>query len=434
MEEAGNSRPSAEGPAAWPAVFLFAFSLAIRLAFLFVFRPPFESTYWNLSTGLLQHGSLAIDGKAITDFEPLYPLFLAVARWLSRDHMLIVQVIQSLVASLGSIYAYRLAQALTGRASVGAIAALLYALDPLLIRHAVAPSDLLLATTLLVAFAYYFVSGTTRARRALAGVTLGLLILTRMMTLPLAALAVVVGVSERRFQLALTLAASVLVLVLPFLGRNLSVNGTPWPTRSGVNLYVGNSPHAAALMPDHDLDILEVDADALIDRELAGFSGSESEHDRAADALLTKSAFAYMSEDPLRTLRQKALNGLYFFSPRLVPLYTSTVETRVVLDPSGRVVVENPGRRPRIEAMAYTTFYAPVLVAALFGIFLRRRDLRRDAILWCITATFVAVHVLYFPATRYRAPMEFVLLFYAAVALQFIWDRRGAVSIRPSPL
>ena len=416
---------SAEGDAVPSAVLLFALGLLIRLGYLFVFTPPFEGTYWNLSTSLLRDSSLAIDGHAITHFEPLYPLFLAGARWLSRDQALLVQVFQSLIASLGTAYVYGLAHALTGRRSVAAIAALLHALDPLLVRQAVAPSDLALATTLLVAFAYYFVSGTTRVATALAGGVLGLVILTRTMTMPLAALAALVVVAERRFQSALVLVAGVLVLVLPFLVRNLSVNGSWWPTRSGLNLYVGNSPHSAAMLPDYDPDILEVEAEALIDRELAGFSGTQPEYDHAADALLTRYAVAYMADDPLRTLRQKALNGLYFFSPRLVPFFPVTTETRAVIDRSGRVVVENPGQRPRIEVIAYAAFYAPVLVAALFGIFLRRRYLRRDAILWCITATFVAVHVLYFPATRYRAPMEFVLLFYAAVALQFIWDRRG---------
>jgi uncharacterized membrane protein len=48
---------------------------------------------------------------------------------------------------------------------------------------------------------------------------------------------------------------------------------------------------------------------------------------------------------------------------------------------------------------------------------MRRRDWRRDAILWSNAAVLILVHVVYFPATRYRAPMEFVLLFYAAVAL-----------------
>jgi hypothetical protein len=62
----------------------------------------------------------------------------------------------------------------------------------------------------------------------------------------------------------------------------------------------------------------------------------------------------------------------------------------------------------------------PVLALAAMGLWLRRGELPGDVVLWAIVATFVVVHAIYFPTTRYRVPIEFVLLFYAAVAL----DRR----------
>jgi len=79
--------------------------------------------------------------------------------------------------------------------------------------------------------------------------------------------------------------------------------------------------------------------------------------------------------------------------------------------------VEHSPARPLADQLTYAVSYVPVLAAALAGIWVRRRALRHDLILWCIVLTFVAVHVVYFPATRYRAPMEFVLLFYAAVGI-----------------
>jgi hypothetical protein len=124
------------------------------------------------------------------------------------------------------------------------------------------------------------------------------------------------------------------------------------------------------------------------------------------------------------TLRQKALNILYLFSPRLVPFYITGSDTRAI-DRSGHVIVENPRRRPFIEVVSYSAFYTPVLLAAFIGVYLRRCQLSRDAILWCIVANFTAIHAVYFPATRYRAPMEFVLLFYAAAALQHWLSKTG---------
>jgi hypothetical protein len=107
---------------------------------------------------------------------------------------------------------------------------------------------------------------------------------------------------------------------------------------------------------------------------------------------------------------------LYFFSPRLVPFHIAGPETRLA-EREGKATVESAETRPLIEIVAYSVSYTPVLVAALFGVYLRRHHFRTDVMLYCVVATFTIVHALYFPATRYRAPVSFVLFFYAAVAL-----------------
>jgi len=400
-------------------------AVLVRLAYLFAMPTPFlpfdRSAYWALASGLLLNGSLADGGRPVTDFEPVYPVFLAATRWLSGNSALTVQVIQVVIASIGTIYLYRLADALTGNRQIALIAALLYALHPLLIRQAAAPAESSLFTTLLIAFTYYFVTAVGAASMALAGLVLGLLVVTRMMILPLAGLAAALLMARRRYSSALALALPVVLLLLPFCIRNWSVNGSVWPTRSGVNLYIGNSPYTAALLPDYDLDILQ--EHAAVAGGLVSLSSDSPESIQAADELLTGYALDYIRAHPIRTLRQKAINAAYFFSPLLVPFYVAGPDTRAVIDQTGHLVVENPERRPAVEHIVYSAFYAPVLIAALAGVYIRRRDFRRDAILWCVVANFVFVYTLYFPATRYRAPMDFVLLLYAAVSLN-LWLTR----------
>jgi hypothetical protein len=221
-----------------------------------------------------------------------------VTRWAFGDHASIVQLFQTLIASLGSVLLFRLAYLLTGAKRIAVISALLFAVDPLLVKQASGPSELALSTTMVLAVACCFTSATTTAGMAMAGVLPGILILTRSMTLPLFLCGISLLLIAQRRKAAIAFAAGVFVVVAPLALRNQSVNGSWLPTRSGMNLYLGNSPYTAA--------------------------------------------------------------------------------------------------------------------AAEF--YMRRRDWRRDALLWSIAATFVLVHAVYFPATRYRAPMEFVLLFYAAVA------------------
>jgi hypothetical protein len=71
-----------------------------------------------------------------------------------------------------------------------------------------------------------------------------------------------------------------------------------------------------------------------------------------------------------------------------------------------------------------------VAIAALAGLWIRRRDIGRDAPLIAVAAGFMLVAAVYFPATRYRAAMEFALLFYAAVAMSAAAGR-GHETLRP---
>ena len=115
----------------------------------------------------------------------------------------------------------------------------------------------------------------------------------------------------------------------------------------------------------------------------------------------------------------KLWNIAYFFWPRLVPAPVWTPDSQILLGADGRVQVTNSPKRPVLDDLAYSVSYGVVAVAALLGMWVRGFDMKRDAVLWCILITFVAIHAIYFPATQYRVSMEFVLLFYAAVGLDW---------------
>src|SRR6185503_14090374 len=74
--------------------------------------------------------------------------------------------------------------------------------------------------------------------------------------LPLVAGAVGLLALRHRFAAAAALAATVSALCVPLVARNHAVNGTWLPSRGGLSLYVGNSTHSDALLPDHDVDLL----------------------------------------------------------------------------------------------------------------------------------------------------------------------------------
>jgi hypothetical protein len=405
----------------WVGVFVAA--LILRLAYLAMFRPPFDSVYWELATSILQNHSLTINRTPLIDFEPLYPLFLAATRLLVGDDPLKSQVGQATVASLGTIFVYRLAIALTGRSGLATIAATLFACHPLLVRQASIASDLWLATTLVVAFAHLFVWASSPRRMAIAGFALGLVLLTRSMTLPLLVFAPLVLLSQRRVKEAACVTLVAGLVFTPYVVRNRIVSGSWTPTRSGLNLYLGNTPYTAALLPAYDLDLLQDHAHVLLSQQRWRLESGSAQYASAANQFLTEQARTHITDDPFRAARNMALKAIYFFWPVLVPYYVAAADTHLVVDQSGEILVRNASPRPKVEVITYSLFYIPVLLTGVAGVYLRRGEWRADAILWCTVATFVGVHALYFPATRYRAPIAFVLLFYAAVALDALGIR-----------
>jgi hypothetical protein len=417
-----GSRLSMQLRGGWGSLWTVALVGIPRMAYLLVHPPALPSVYWALSDSVLRDGSLAIDGQKMTDFEPLYPIFLAVSRVVTADHALLVQLLQIAISVVGGLCLFRLAQVLTGRRRVALIAVLLYALDPLLIRASVSYTETTLFTTLLIGFCATVVETTTWTAAALAGCWLGLTILTRTSALPLLVLAPAVPWLRRKHRVALAMGVVAVVIVLPLPLRNHRVNGSLWPTRSGTNLYIANCRYTSALLPEYDLDVLEQEASTLIEAHLPNADAlSPPAYQVAVDGLLTRESLRYMSEHPSETLGQKLLNVVYFFSPLVVPFRESTADSRVVVTPSGAIAVAPSRARPLLEVLTYGAWTSVVLICSVAGLWFRRGTLPADAILWCVAVTIVAVSVVYVPATRYRAPMEFVLLFYAAAAL----DRWG---------
>ena len=407
------------------SIALFALAFAPRAVYLAVARSPFDNYNWLLAGSLLTDGSLSIGGVRTTAFEPLYPLFLAASRLLVGDRWWAVQMIQCAAGALGAPLLFRLTASLTGRTRAGVIAAAAYAAYPLLIRYGGNISDATLTTVLVLGFACAFTTADTTRRAAGAGVWLGLTLLTRAMALPLAPVGAALLWRERSRRAAAAFIAATVAVAAPYALRNYGLNGWLLPTRSGLNLFLSNCRYTAMILPDYGPDILEPYAFETLRSRLPAADPSPL-RERAEDETFTRLAVEAMTADPVGTLRLKLLNVWYFFSPTLVPLRDPTTDAVFRVDgPHGAAV--QPGRpRPIVDRLVYTASYVPVAALAMAGIWIRRRALGRDAIMWAIVITFVIVHVIYFPATRYRVPIEFVALFYSAVALDQASARRAA--------
>lgn len=365
--------------------------------------------YWDLAGSLLSHGVLGFEGQPTSAFEPLYPLFLAAARWLTGDNLAGVLLLQVAVASLGGVYLYRLCQLLADERTAR-IAVLLFAFYPYLVWQSVNIIEITPLATLLIATAYYYCRGNAAA----AGVLFGLSLLMRAAVLPAALLAIAFQLFQRKHAAALVMALATFAVALPYAWRNHQLDGAWLPTRGGENLYVGNSRYGEFVIPAYNLDLVSPIAHARLHREAPQL---ESGGEPAIDAFHHANALEWMRAEPWRALRLKLLNFAYFFHPRLVPYYALDDATRLVEAADGSLRVDGALDRSRAADWVHGLGSGFVLLSALAGIWLRRQRIRDDAILYLMLVGFAAVCMLYFPATRLRAPVEFVLMFFSAFAL-----------------
>ena len=410
---------------------VLACAFGARLVYFLIDPQPFAFESWDIAANILNSGTLAWEDFPTTIYEPLYPLVLAMIRGFVGDRPVAAQVIQIGISSAAPFCLYHVTHALTGERRIALAAGLLLAFDPLSVRHAAYGQTAALMGTLLVAFCWVFVRSRSAAGAAFAGLVLGLAVLTRTMALPLVALAAIAWAMQRRGRAALVLAVTALAVFAPYAIRNYRLAGGVLPARSGLNLFVATSEYTAPLVPEHHPDLLVPYADATL--ALDGFSADappSPAQERDVDSRLTRLAWENVKRHPLDQLWLRAKFAGYFFSPFLVPGRRDFPANAadIHLGPGGAVTIANDGAmQPSWIRALYTATFAPVLVLAVLGAALRRHRVRDDAILWCVAATFAAVHSVFFPSSFYRMPMAFVLLFFAAVGVDAARRRVAAV-------
>jgi 4-amino-4-deoxy-L-arabinose transferase-like glycosyltransferase len=409
---------------------VFAMCAAPRLLALGLF-PPRTSTYYNeLATSLLTNGTMAFDGVPSTYMEPLYPLFLAVARLVTGDSTVLAIVLQVAVAAFGGVLLYRLGSRLANPRT-GFWAAVFYALYPYLVRQSVARLEITLCATLAIAAAL-LLTRVERIRDAIAaGALLGLLMLTRT-SFVVAALGAAAWLAWQgrpstslgtRTRLAAVFLLTTLLVEGPWLVRNMWIDGSPLPSRMGENLYVSTSDYAA-LLPLHDIDLVVPLAVADVRAEVEEMPPAAKE--RGVDDAMLKRGLAFVREHPWKVLRLKARNALGLFAPQLLPREAKSDASFATMD-GGTLRIVNAARRPWIAEAAHAAAQSVLLVLAAIGI--ARRGIRgRDAPLLIMLAAQAAVCVVFFPTTRLMAPVMFVLMFYAAAG---VTGSSGAAPPRP---
>jgi hypothetical protein len=408
---------------------------APRLLALSVFGDPQRTLYLRLAENITDGLGYTLDGATATDLEPLYPAFLAVGREIAGQPGMLA--LQTATACIGGIALFVIAAARAG-AQVAWTATLLYAGSPYLVRQAASFVEITLATTLAIVVVWSVDRACPRSRQGrdagasrsllaswllsdlvLTGVVLGALLLTRFSFLPVAAGAAIVANRTRAVR-AVVIAVATTAVVAPWMAFTRAEAGTLLPPRIGENLFVSTSAWAEPIVPWTNADVLLPLTEELVDREL-GASSSIAERDRF---LLTQ-ALEFVAAHPFRTIALKAKNLVAVVGPRLLP-FTERRGRAVLVN--GVVRIPPQASRPLAFELTAGVFQALILAGGAVGAWKRRYHLvAEDAMLVVVALSVVAVNVVFFPTSRLLAPMTFVPMFYAAVAV--CGFGRGAIAV-----
>ena len=372
-------------------------------------------------------GDAALDPAAATIptayRPPLYPLLLAALAWGGEVTDLAAASL-NLVLGVATVWCvWRLAiRWQLGRWSLAA--ALLVAVDPILLRQAalVMTETLaaLLAVLALLALTRY---GERRDWRSagLAGLVLGLACLCRPTFLPwtaLAAGAIAIaalrargGAEQPRPKLghAAALALAALLALLPWGVRNYARFGEPILTTShgGYTLLLGNNPEFYRyLRENRSGELWDAEQSQMADE----YRRAERRHagdELAVDRWANRRAKQHMVENPAQFAYASLVRVGRFW--QLMPHRLSASESTARF----------------LARLAIALWYAVLFGAAIVGCLALRGRLLRSPWLWglLLAASLTALHAVYWSNMRMRAPVSPVVALLAAAGGAAIWRR-----------
>ena len=397
---------------------IFLLALALRLAWVGyvqhrggeLFGPDAKS-YDTLAVSLLEgkglqkwdYEGLFSDPKQsliVYSFRPPFlPIVLAGVYGVAGHHFWVARVVMALLSAATCVVVARIARRLFG-GRAGVVAGLLMAVYPKLIYYS---GDIVTETVyiflLALAVAMLFAAGEAAHgpwRWPVAGALMGLATLTRsalLAFLPFAALWVLIVRRQKARAVgeAALLALGFLAAMAPWWVRNAAVHASfvPATTEGGLTFWVTNWEQA-----DGGGHVDHTSQRGKFDRL------SEVEIDRKFYRL----GWAYVRGHPGHFLRLAATKFVRFW--RLWPHAS---------EPSVGVAA----------ALVAGLTFAPVLLLAIWGALLSRRQWRPLLLLYLLIGYYTALHMVFMAITRYRLPLEPFLIILAAHGLVSLCERGG---------
>ena len=235
----------------------------------------------------------------------------------------------------------------------------------------------------------------------LAGLFMGISILTRTSAVVLAACVIIWLViilfkqPKRLLVYVISYGLAVSLVLLPWIIRNAQTMGrVTLSTNAGRNFWLGNNP-SSTKNSGSNIDM---------PRELA--EGIDSATETAAESIYWTEALNHIKSDPNR----------YF----VLALQKGAALWR--LDPSPTSL--GYSRHKKLLSFVSCVSYGPIFILAVLGFFLANREQQKFMLLWILFGfAFTVLHAIFISKVRFRLPLDFFLIAMAASAVAAIAGR-----------
>lgn len=368
---------------------------------------------------------------------PTQPLLIAAVELLFGHSFLALRVFFAALGAATCVVGYLLARELFGPA-VALIAGALLAVYPYYIYLSALfeyPQPFFI---LVMGLAFWLVYRSWRIPRVstllLAGLCLGVGVLavpTALAFVPVLAATLALARIPRRYISVAALLVATALPIAAWTARNYAAYGELILVNQagGINFWVANNETyfeygkgavEPACGPGNTKQLYCRQLGSL-ERKLRAEHLSAAQSVAAEEAAGWKAGWAFLAASPARSARLSVRKLLELWSP--LPDAVTPVA----------------GRAGAARDWVSILSYVPLLMLAVAGVVLLRRETRRLLPIYGYVLTFTAVYSVFLPTTRYRLPLDFFLVVFAAYALHRIAEgaaRRlsGRAAARRAPV
>ena len=385
----------------WFAALAIALRIVARLCYTGIagFWLNGYGFFFELAQSLARGKGFAVGGPPTAFRTPMYPILLA-GLTLGHQAFWPIVIAQSLMGAGIAICAALLACRMFPGPAAGkaaTLAAAITAIYPYYVFHDPALEETCLFTLFSIV-AVLVLGETARMGKPvtgmLAGLLLGLDVLTRPTIAPFAALAPFWLFWRRRIWAGVACALFLVATVFPWIWRNYTVLGTPTlSTESGIEFWAGNCGFLFRHYPQESSDISKTEAtDALTPqdrRQLESFANNEALISR----WYMRKGLDYIRSHPWQTVVDGFRKNAAAFS-----------------------WLPSPRRGLAID-LAHLFSFGPAMVLGLWGMWRHRAYWRDDSVIYILFAAFMLVTAAFWAHTSHRAYLDVYWIVFASGAL-----------------